>query len=363
MLRNRMHIVGIGGGTGLSILLAGLRRQLTRSGHDPRSMPAEISAIVSVADDGGSSGRLRQSFDIPAVGDLRNCIVALAQGNQIWSRLFQHRFEGDSGLSGHALGNLIMTALVQRSGGLASAVSQLGRALRLRGRIFPVTEDRVTLHAECDDGAVVSGESKIPYAGRRIERVWLDPERPAPAPGVLETLRSADAIVLGPGSLYTSILPNLLVDGVVETIRESGALRIFVCNLMTQPGETVGFDALDHLRVIERYLGAGVVDVCVVNGRAVSGAAAARYAALGAEEVRWSSVELTSAGTLPIVADLLVPDHFPNRHDPERLADVVLCLARGLHRRSAEAMPLAFTLPDPTVSPWPRTLPILAEGP
>src|SRR5688572_15651676 len=206
---NRTHIVGIGGGTGLSILLAGLKRQLARAGRDPRIPAAEISAIVSVADDGGSSGLLRESFDIPAVGDLRNCIVALSQGNQMWSRLFQHRFEGDNGLSGHALGNLIMTALVQRSGGLTSAIGQLTRALRLRGRIYPVTEDRVTLHAEGEDGIVVRGESRIPRPGRRIARIWLDPERAQPAPGVLETLADASAAVIGPGSLYTSILPNL----------------------------------------------------------------------------------------------------------------------------------------------------------
>jgi uncharacterized cofD-like protein len=368
MLKNRTHIVGIGGGTGLSVLLVGLKRQLGRASSDPRLGGADISAIVSVADDGGSSGLLRESFDIPAVGDLRNCIVALAQGNQMWSRLFQHRFEGDNGLSGHALGNLIMTALVQRSGGLTSAVGQLGRALRLRGRVYPVTEDRVTLQAETDDGVVVRGESQIPRAGRRITRVWMDPAKPAPAPGVLDTLANASAIVLGPGSLYTIILPNLLVDGVAESIRESQALRIFVCNLMTQPGETDGFDALDHLRVIESYLGEGAIDVCVINGRSLQGAAAARYTAMGAEEVRWSSAAIARAGTLPIVADLLVPDQFPNRHDPERLADVVLCLARGLHKRgrregSSETMSMALpsAAAEPPLTWGPREMQILAE--
>ncbi|HVR28421.1 MAG TPA: gluconeogenesis factor YvcK family protein [Thermoanaerobaculia bacterium] len=366
MLKNRTHIVGIGGGTGLSILLVGLKRQLARSRHDPRARPADISAIVSVADDGGSSGLLRQSFDIPAVGDLRNCIVALAQGNQMWSRLFQHRFEGDNGLSGHALGNLIMTALVQRAGGLTAAISQLGRALRLRGRVFPMSEDRVALHAECEDGVVVRGESQIPLAGRRIAKVWLEPARPVPAPGVLDALASADAIVLGPGSLYTSILPNLLVEGVAKTIRESKGLRIFVCNLMTQPGETAGFDALDHVRVVEGYLGKGAIDICVINGRSVPAPAATLYAATGAEEVRWSSAALARAGTLPIVADLLMPDQFPNRHDSERLADVVLCLARGLHRRRrGEVLEVAAApaAAEPPLTWGPRELQILAESP
>ena len=352
-MKNRLQIVGIGGGTGLSILLLGLKRQLARASHDGRLRSTDITAVVSVADDGGSTGLLRQSFDIPAVGDLRNCIVALAPGNQMWSRLFQHRFEGDSGLAGHALGNLIMTALVQRSGGLSAAIGQLARALRLRGRVLPVTEDKVTLHAEYDDGVVARGESQIPSLDRRIAKLWLEPRRSAPAPGVLESLASASAIVLGPGSLYTSILPNLLVPGVAEAIRDSQALRIFVCNLMTQPGETDGFDALDHVQVLERYLGTGVIDVCIINGRPTEGPSTEAYDEVGAEEVQWSSAAMARAGVLPIVADLLLPDRYPHRHDPEKLADVVLCLARGLlrcERREEEevetvAMPLAAAGP------------------
>jgi uncharacterized cofD-like protein len=367
MAKKRLQIVGIGGGTGLSILLLGLKRQLARATGDARMLPADVTAIVSVADDGGSSGLLRRSFDIPAVGDLRNCIVALAPGNQMWGRLFQHRFEGENGLSGHALGNLIMTALVQRSGGLSAAIGQLARALRLRGRVLPVSEGKVTLHAEYEDGLVARGESQIPCEGRRIAKLWLEPRGTAPAPGVIAALEGASAIVLGPGSLYTSILPNLLVDGVADAIRESQALRIFVCNLMTQPGETDGYDALDHLRVLESYLGAGVIDVCIINGRATTELAAARYEAVGAEEVRWSSAALARAGALPIVADLLVPDQFPNRHDPEKLADVVLCLARGLVRRDHEEdEPVAAPVgrggsADPAAGWGPRDLPVLAE--
>jgi uncharacterized cofD-like protein len=196
-----------------------------------------------------------------------------------------------------------------------------------------VTEDKVTLEAEYEDGVVVRGESRIPRPGRRIARLALSPTHSAPAPGVLHALASASAIVLGPGSLYTSILPNLLVPGVAAAVRDSPALRFFVCNLMTQPGETDGFDALDHVRVIERYLGAGAIDVCIINSRGGTDEAVARYSAAGAEEVRWSSSAMARAGALPIVSDLLVPDLFPHRHDPERLADVVLCLARGLDRR------------------------------
>jgi uncharacterized cofD-like protein len=367
-MKNRLQIVGIGGGTGLSILLVGLKRQLARINQDGRMRPADITAVVSVADDGGSTGLLRQSFDIPAVGDLRNCIVALAPGNQMWSRLFQHRFEGDNGLAGHALGNLIMTALVQRSGGVSAAIGQLARALRLRGRVLPVTEDVVTLHAEYEDGVVARGESQIPSLDRRIAKLWLEPKQTAPAPGVLESIRSASAIVLGPGSLYTSILPNLLVPGVAEAIRDSDALRIFACNLMTQPGETDGFDALDHVQVLERYLGAGVIDVCIINGRSTEGPGSARYDEVGAEEVRWSSAALARAGVLPIVADLLGPDQYPHRHDPEKLADVVLCLARGLLRgdqreeagaEETVAMPLSAAAPS--LGWCPRELRLVGE--
>ena len=366
-MKNRLQIVGIGGGTGLSVLLMGLKRQLGRANQNGRMRPADITAVVSVADDGGSTGLLRRSFDIPAVGDLRNCIVALSPGNQMWSRLFQHRFEGDNGLAGHALGNLIMTALVQRSGGLSAAIGQLARALRLRGRVLPVTEEMVTLHAEYEDGVVARGESQIPSLDRRIAKLWLEPKEIAPAPGVLESLASASAIVLGPGSLYTSILPNLLVPGIAEAIRDSQALRIFVCNLMTQPGETDGFDALDHVQVLEQYLGAGVIDVCIINGRSTEGEAAARYEAMGAEEVRWSSAAMARAGVLPIVADLLVPDHFPHRHEPEKLADVVLCLARGLLRREEreaadEAEPLVMPLSAAASMGWgPRELRLVGE--
>jgi uncharacterized cofD-like protein len=257
------------------------------------------------------------------VGDLRNCIVALSQGNQMWSRLFQHRFEGDNGLSGHALGNLIMTALVQRSGGLTSAIGQLTRALRLRGRIYPVTEDRVTLHAEGEDGVVVRGESQIPRAGRRIAKIWLDPELPEPAPGVLQTLAEASAIVIGPGSLYTSILPNLLVDGVVESIRESRALRIFVCNLMTEPGETDGMDALDHLLAIERHVGPGLIDTVAASTARPSDDRLSVYAEQGARRVRVDREAIATRGVRVIERDLLAGGDLI-RHDPEAVRALVV---------------------------------------
>ena len=326
------HVVGIGGGTGLSALLEGLRQ----CAQSRWSSPLEISAIVSVADDGGSTGNLRTHLGIPAVGDLRNCIVALSQAEPFWNEVFQYRFADGNGLQGHSLGNLIMAALVQSSGGLHAAVDRLNRPLRMKGRVLPVTERSVTLCAALEGGAIAMGESAIPRSGKRIERVWLHPDDVEPADGVLETLASADAIVLGPGSLYTSVVPNLLVRGVPEAIRASSALKIFVCNLMTQPGETDGFDASDHLAVVESYLGRGAIDVCLVNEPPPPREMEERYEAAGSEAVRWCRRALTEAGVLPIGVDLLSRGPDVGRHDPVRLGSIVVSLARSLRHRETE---------------------------
>jgi uncharacterized cofD-like protein len=333
----RMSLVGIGGGTGLSVLLDGLRRYARRGQRRDRQA-IELAAIVSVADDGGSTGQLRQSLDIPAVGDLRNCLVAVSGGDRLWRELFQHRFAESETLGGHPLGNLVVAALTQRSGGLLPAVELLARPLRLCGRVLPVTEEKVTLHAELADGQIVHGESQLPASRGRIVKTWLVPEHAAPARGVLETIAQADAVFLGPGSLYTSLLPNLLVDGVAEALRRTRALRVLVCNLMTQRGETDGFDALDHLRALERHLGRGAIDVCLLNGAAPSPEALARYARAGCEPVAWSRRGFAESGTLPIVADLLPDGGFVNRHDPAKLARAAVSIARCLRPRRAAAM-------------------------
>jgi uncharacterized cofD-like protein len=326
MTAEPLRVVGIGGGTGLSVLLSGLSQCAER----PWRCPVEISAIVSVADDGGSTGKLREHMGLPAVGDLRNCIVALAHGHPLWGELFQHRFVGGNGFSGHALGNLVMAALAERHGGLGPAIEQLMRPMAMGGRVLPVTEEQVTLCAQLEGGEVVLGESRIPAAGRPIERLWLCPQAPPPAAGVLEALAAADAIVLGPGSLYTSLLPNLLVDGVADAVRASGALRIFISNLMTQPGETDGFGVADHLRVVEEYLGPGAVDVCVVNVTPPPPELEARYAAAGSQPVAWDRTEVARHGVLTVPADLRGGGPVLDRHDPARLGEIVLSLAGGL---------------------------------
>ena len=331
----RTRIVGIGGGTGLSALLHGLRQH---SGAQRRGL--DITGVVSVADDGGSSGLLREDFEIPAVGDLRNCIVALSQANPLWAELFQHRFVTGDRLAGHALGNLIVAALVQRSGGLQAAVERLTRPMRLGGQLLPVTEESVALCAELSSGEVVRGESHIRERRGRISSLWLEPESPPAAAGVLEAIAAADAIVLGPGSLFTSVLPNLLVAGVADAIRKSGALRIFVCNLTSEPGETDGLDAADHLHVLERYLGHGIVDVCVGNSVSPRPTAVAQRAEVdGPTPVTWDAKRFAGTGTFPFAADLAERSGSPGRHDPAKLAHVIVSLSSTLRRRSASRPP------------------------
>jgi len=326
---NKLRIVGIGGGTGLPVLLEGL---LNVPG-------AEVSAIVTVADNGGSSGRLRDGFGIPAVGDLRNCLVALSGNGGVFASLFQHRFrEGD--LDGHALGNLIVTALYQQTGSLDRALEAASLLLLTRGRALDATELSTTLCASFEDGSIVRGECQIAAARRPIERVWLEPESPPPSPGVVEAIRSADAVVLAPGSLYTSLVPNLLVGGVADAIRESAAVKIFVCNLMTQPGETDGYTASDHLRVAASLLGFGVVQFCVVNS-VTDRARMKRYAEAGSEPVVCDTRGIRTLGAMPVKADLLQMYGGEIRHDPGKLAMRIGAIARAAVRRTAR--PREFT--------------------
>ena len=317
-----LRIVGIGGGTGLPVLLRGLGRVAG----------LEVSAIVSVADNGGSSGRLRHSFAIPAVGDLRNCLVAMSGNSSVNGSvlvdLFQHRFSAGNGLEGHSLGNLIVTALYQMSGSLKQAIEIASRLLPLQGRALPVTEMQTTLCAAFRDGTIVRGESQITAARRQIKRIWLEPDSPPPSPGVLEAIASADAIVFGPGSLYTSTIPNLLVAGVADAVRRSRAVKMFVCNLMTQPGETDGFSAADHLRVLENCLGRGSVNVCIVN-RGVERMRSRRCRRAGSRPVTCDIREIESGGAIAVQADLVTKRGTRIHHDPARLGSLVVNITRG----------------------------------
>jgi uncharacterized cofD-like protein len=323
-----MRIVGIGGGTGLPVLLSGLRK-LNEGGDEP----IDITAIVAVSDNGGSTGTLRQAFGMPAMGDIRNCLVALADTDKLLTLVCQHRFEVTDGLAGHSMGNLILSALYQMSGDFLSAVQLASDLLRLEGRVLPVTEIPVTLCALCEDGSRVEGESSIPRSRVKLSRLWLDPPDPLPSPGVMEAIEYADAIVIGPGSLYTSIIPNLLVAGVAEAIHASRALKIYVCNLMTQAGETDGYSAADHLRALQSYLPAGSIDTCILNNRTIGTGLAERYLKSDAETVLFMPEiedDIRRAGAIPVAAALLKEGEVKARHDPEALARVVVSLASGV---------------------------------
>ena len=253
----------MGGGTGLSTLLRGLKRYARAADG-----ALEITAVVTVTDDGGSSGRLRRDFDVLPPGDIRNCMVALSQDETLLSRLFNYRFAGGRGLKGHSFGNLFLMAMTQLTGDFAQAVKLSSDVLAVRGRIFPSTAANVGLEATLVGGKKVSGETRISRSMRSIERVELSPRRARPLKETLEAIAQADLITLGPGSLYTSVIPHLLVEGIPQAIAASPALKVYFTNLMTQPGETTGMGASDHMAALIRHAGrrgARLLNVCVVN--------------------------------------------------------------------------------------------------
>ena len=322
-----MKIVGIGGGTGLPVLLKGLTEISDR--HDP----LDLTAIVTVSDSGGSTGVLRQAFNMPAMGDIRKCLISLAGDDSVLTSLCEHRFDNPENFAGHSVGNLILSALYQMSGNFAAAVRQASDLLRLNGRVLPATEVPVTLCALYENGMIAQGESEIPKPGMPISRVWLEPEDPLPAPGVLEALGSADAIVIGPGSLYTSIIPNLLVGRIADAVQSSRAIKIYICNLMTEAGETDGYSAADHVRALLEYLPSGSpIDVCVLNSSAVGRTVAQRYLTFGSDMVTGTPEDedqIRRSGVVPVAAPLLKDGEVKARHDPATLARLVVSLAHG----------------------------------
>ncbi|GJM80689.1 gluconeogenesis factor [Paenibacillus sp. HMSSN-139] len=249
------RIVVMGGGTGLSVMLRGLKEK-----------PLDITAIVTVADDGGSSGILRNELQMPPPGDIRNVLTALADVEPLLSDMLNYRFASGSGLAGHSLGNLILAAITDISGDFVTAVRELSRVFAVRGRVLPAAGQAVVLHAEMEDGTIVTGESKIPEVRGKIKRIFLEPEEVEPLPEAVEAIREADAILIGPGSLYTSIIPNLLVPKLAEAVLENtSAIKIFICNVMTQPGETDDYTVSDHLQAVYNHVGKHLFDYVIVN--------------------------------------------------------------------------------------------------
>ncbi len=314
------------------MLLRGLKQLHERHGDACHPERVSTAAIVCVSDDGGSTGLLRQAFGIPAVGDVRNCLVALAAGSPALRYLFECRLRSDCGLNGHSLGNLIVAALSDRSGNLRRAIRLASEFLDLQGDVLPCTEVSASLCAEFCDGEIIRGETKIAAARKSIRRVWLDPVDAPAAHGVIDVLRSADAIVLGPGSLHTSIIPNLLPAGVADAVRESRALKILVCNLMTQAGETEQYSAADHVRAVQGYLGESGLHICLINSREVPETQREQYAQMGAHPVRRDEEEIHSLGVVPIAMDLLAEGEREVRHDPMKLARWIVALARAYQR-------------------------------
>lgn len=309
------RVVALGGGTGLSTLLRGLKRHT-----------GSITAIVTVTDDGGSSGRLRAEMGVLPPGDIRNCLVALADAEPLMKELFDYRFNGEGPLAGHNFGNLFIAAMSEIMGDFELAVKESSRVLLVRGEVLPATLDDCTLGALLTDGREVLGETKVGGSTSRIERVFLRPADPRPLPEALHALAEADAIVLGPGSLYTSVMPNLLVDGVADAIAASEAVKIYVCNVMTEPGETQGYTAQDHLAAIFRHAGPDVVDWIIVNNAPISDAMMQKYLHEGAEPVKWDGKILESMGVRVVEAPVASQAELV-RHDPDAIAAEVMALA------------------------------------
>lgn len=333
---NGLKFVAIGGGNGLSTLLSGLKRFVGAAG--PVRIK-DLSGIVAVSDDGGSSGRLRDELQMPPPGDIRNCMVALSEDSHLLSKLFQHRFRGDGELGGHSFGNLFLAALSEITGDFAEAVKLSSEILASKGHIYPATVADVRLTAELADGTIVRGETNIARVGRQIKRLRLEPETCHPLPEALASIYEADVITIGPGSLFTSLLPPLLVKDVARSIAESDAVKIFISNLMTQPGETEGLSAGRHLEVIREYVPEIKFDFVIINNHLISDKQARRYASEGARQIGISESlpPQVSGGARIIYDNLLLDEGSKVRHHPEKLAETVLRCAVGRQRGATGA--------------------------
>ncbi|GGG05248.1 gluconeogenesis factor YvcK family protein [Paenibacillus abyssi] len=311
------RIVVIGGGTGLSVMLRGLKEK-----------PLDITAIVTVADDGGSSGILRNELQIPPPGDIRNVLTALADVEPLLADMLNYRFSSGTGLAGHSLGNLMLAAMTDISGDFVTGIRELSRVLAVRGRVLPAAGQAIVLKAEMLDGTIVTGESMIPKARNAIKRVFIEPHNVEPLDEAVEALKEADAILIGPGSLYTSIIPNLLVPKLAQTIVESNAVKMFVCNVMTQPGETDGYSVSDHLAAVHAHVGHHLFDYVIVNNGEIPAQVQSKYAEKGAKAVHLDLEEVKRRG-YEVIADRLVLFRTYLRHDAAKLSNHIYQLVES----------------------------------
>jgi len=322
-----IRFVAIGGGNGLSTLLSGLKN-FVKPEDDAGGSISELAAIVAVTDDGGSSGRLRDELQMLPPGDIRNCMVALSEDSQTLSKLFRHRFRGDGDLGGHVFGNIFLAALSEVTGDFAEAVKLSSEILASKGHIYPATGADVRLAAELMDGKIVRGETKVGHVGGMIKRVFLEPSDCEPLPEAVAAIRSADVISVGPGSLYTSLLPPMLVSGLAGAIADSRARKIFISNLMTQPGETDGLSLAGHIDVLAACAPGVKFDCIVVNSQAITETQVQKYAGEGSEQVGLREVsEASEIASARLVYDNLLSEGEKVRHDPYRLAKAALSCA------------------------------------
>jgi uncharacterized cofD-like protein len=331
-----LRVVAIGGGTGLSTLLKGLKRYVLTPALAATGQVSirELCGVVTVSDDGGSSGRLRKEFNMLPPGDIRNCIVALSEDEALLAKLFQHRFQKGSGLEGHSFGNLFLAALTSITGDFAEAVRLSSEILLTRGHIYPATGSSVELETLMEDGTRVRGETQITASKGKIRELFLVPSNVDPLPQTLEAIATADLITVGPGSLFTSLIPNLLVRGIANGIVESQAVKVFVCNLMTQANESLELTAADHIRALNKHAGAQLFDYALINRKHASAEMQAQYATEGAAQIVADLDAIEAIGVCPLLGDYL-DESAVARHATERVArDLMALMAQAPDRQS-----------------------------
>lgn len=314
-MQKKPHVVVIGGGTGMPVLLRGLKH-----------LPIRLTSLVNVADDGGSTGRLRQERTIPAPGDIRNVIAALSEAEPMLLDLFQYRFEVGNGLSGHSLGNMLLAALTEVTGDFSKGIQEIARVFNVKGEIYPISNDSLSLHAEMIDGTIISGESNIPLVKKKIKRVFLKPEPPKPLPHAVSAIENADLIVISPGSLYTSIMPNLIIPQISDVIKKAKGKIVYVCNVMTQVGETTGYSASNHVKAIYDHIGSGWIDAIIVHNKPIKKDVLTIYESENAHPVDCDIDKLEDLKLKIIEADIIDYDKKTVRHNAKKIAEILYSL-------------------------------------